>query len=63
VAFQTKNAEGVRLIDRSAINAVLVLVLLTSTLGPTLTEYFGRQRLAQQDAEAHGSDFLAQPAH
>jgi Kef-type K+ transport system membrane component KefB len=63
VAFQTKNAAGVRLIDQPAINAVLVLVLVTSTLGPTLTEHFGRQRLAQQDTEAHGTGFLAQPAH
>jgi Kef-type K+ transport system membrane component KefB len=51
VAFQTKNAEGVRLIDEPVINTVLVLVVVTSILGPTLTEYFGRQ-LAQQEAAA-----------
>jgi Kef-type K+ transport system membrane component KefB len=43
VAFQTKNAAGVRLIDESMINTVLVLVVVTSILGPMLTEYFGRQ--------------------
>ena len=64
VAFQCKNAAGVRLIDEPAVNAVLVLVVVTSILGPTLTEHFGRQRLAQKDAEAHGTGgLLAQPAH
>jgi Kef-type K+ transport system membrane component KefB len=52
VAFQAKNAAGVRLIDESVINTVLVLVVVTSILGPMLTEYFGRQRLAEQDAVA-----------
>jgi Kef-type K+ transport system membrane component KefB len=52
VAFQCKNAAGVRLIDQPVVNAVLVLVVVTSILGPVLTEYFGRQRLAEQDAAA-----------
>jgi hypothetical protein len=52
VAFQTKNADGVRLIDEPVINTVLVLVVVTSILGPMLTESFGRQRLAEQDAAA-----------
>jgi Kef-type K+ transport system membrane component KefB len=52
VAFQTKNAAGVRLIDERVINTVLVLVVVTSILGPILTESFGRQRLAEQEAAA-----------
>jgi Kef-type K+ transport system membrane component KefB len=52
VAFQAKNAAGVRLIDESVINTVLVLVVVTSILGPMLTEYFGRQLLAQKDTAA-----------
>jgi Kef-type K+ transport system membrane component KefB len=52
VAFQCKNAAGVRLLDQAAVNAVLVLVVVTSILGPMLTEYFGRQRLAENDAPA-----------
>jgi Kef-type K+ transport system membrane component KefB len=52
VAFQATNAAGVRLIDQSVVNAVLVLVVVTSILGPMLTEYFGRQRLAEQEAAA-----------
>jgi Kef-type K+ transport system membrane component KefB len=50
VAFQIKNAAGVRLIDEPVINTVLVLVVVTSILGPLLTEHFGRQVLAQQAA-------------
>ena len=52
VAFQTRNAAGERLIDEPVINTVLVLVVVTSILGPILTERFGRQRLAEQDAAA-----------
>jgi hypothetical protein len=63
VAFQTKNAAGVRLIDEPAINTVLVLVVVTSILGPMLTEYFGRQLLAQQDAAAKAAALLPQTAN
>jgi Kef-type K+ transport system membrane component KefB len=63
VAFQTKNAAGVRLIDEAAINTVLVLVVVTSILGPMLTEYFGRQRLAEQDAARGAAAFVPQPPH
>jgi Kef-type K+ transport system membrane component KefB len=52
VAYQTKNAEGVRLIDEPVLNTVLVLVVVTSLLGPGLTEFFGRRRLAEQGAAA-----------
>jgi Kef-type K+ transport system membrane component KefB len=49
VAFQCKNSAGVRLIDQEVVNAVLVLVVVTSVLGPILTEYYGRKRLAEED--------------
>jgi Kef-type K+ transport system membrane component KefB len=52
VAFDCKNAAGVRLIDQSVVNAVLVLVVVTCILGPMLTEHFGRQRLAELDPSA-----------
>jgi hypothetical protein len=55
VAFQTRNPAGDRLIDEPVINTVLVLVVITSILGPMLTEYFGRQRLAEQDAAARAA--------
>jgi Kef-type K+ transport system membrane component KefB len=57
-AFETKDAAGVRLIDEPVLNTILVLVVVTSILGPTLTEYFGRQRLAEQDAAAKAADVL-----
>jgi len=47
VAFETKDAAGVRLIDEPVLNTILVLVVVSSLLVPLLTEYFGRQRLAE----------------
>jgi Kef-type K+ transport system membrane component KefB len=52
VAYQCKNAEGVRLIDEPMINTVLVLVVITSLLGPVLTEIAAGQRLLEQCAAA-----------
>jgi Kef-type K+ transport system membrane component KefB len=49
VAFETRNAAGVRLIDEAMINTVLVMVVVTSILGPLLTEHFGRQCLKHQE--------------
>lgn len=43
VAFDTKNSAGVRLIDEPVINTVIVLMVVTSFLGPVLTERFGKQ--------------------
>jgi hypothetical protein len=62
VAYQTKNSAGVRLIDEPVINTVLVLVVVTSLLGPVLTEYYGRQRLAEQAAAAGPAVLLPQTA-
>jgi hypothetical protein len=50
VSIETKNAEGVRLIDEPVLNSMLVQVVVNSIPGPLLTEFFGRQRLAEQDA-------------
>jgi Kef-type K+ transport system membrane component KefB len=63
VAFQTRNAAGVRLIDEPVINTVLVLVVVTSILGPVLTEHFGRQCLAEQAAAARSAAILPQTAN
>jgi Kef-type K+ transport system membrane component KefB len=63
VAYQATNAAGVRLIDESVVNAVLVLVVVTSILGPVLTEYFGRKRLAEQDAAARDGASLPKTAN
>ena len=63
MAFQAKNAAGARLIDESVVNAVLVLVVVTSILGPMLTEYYGRQRLAERDATAEEGASLPKTAN
>jgi Kef-type K+ transport system membrane component KefB len=55
VAYQTKDAAGTRLIDEPVLNTVLVLVVVTSILGPLLTQRYGRHYLAQQP-EAAKSD-------
>jgi Kef-type K+ transport system membrane component KefB len=59
VAYDTRNAAGQRLLDSQVLNAVLVLMLTTSILGPVLTDLFaprlvrGRGRL--NPAVAHGA--------
>lgn len=40
VAFSTFNSAGQRLLDDKMLNVVLVVVLMTSILGPVLTEHF-----------------------
>jgi hypothetical protein len=39
-AYKTFDPNGQRLLDTQMLNVVLVLVLVTSTLGPVLTAYF-----------------------
>jgi len=46
VAYQTRDAGGRRLLDNHMLNAVLVLMLTTSILGPVMTERFA-PRLAR----------------
>lgn len=50
VAFETINAEGIRLIDEPIINTVIVLMVVTSILGPVLTERFSQQLVAEKSA-------------
>ena len=49
VAYDTFDPAGQRLIDRELLNAVLVLMLTTSILGPVLTERFA-PRLREEGA-------------
>ena len=55
VAFQAKNPSGQRLIDEPLLNSVIVLMVVTSLLGPVLTEWFGR-RLARTTQQALPAD-------
>jgi Kef-type K+ transport system membrane component KefB len=45
VAYDTHNAAGKRMLDGTMLNAVLVLMLATSILGPVLTERFAPRML------------------
>ena len=55
VAYQAKNAAGVRLIDEPVINTVVVLLVATSILGPMLTERFGRELAGRSPATGKAS--------
>ena len=52
VAYEAKNADGVRLIDEPIINTVIVLMVVTSVLGPVLTERFGKRLVGNSNCEA-----------
>jgi hypothetical protein len=41
VAYNTLNAAGERLLNESMLNAVVVLVIVTSVAGPMLTKRYG----------------------
>lgn len=43
VAYDTRNAAGERLIGEPVLNSVIVLLVVTSVLGPILTERFARR--------------------
>ncbi len=53
VGYDAVNAAGVRLLDQRMLNTVLVLVVVTSILGPVLTEVYAR-RLAPGGIGATG---------
>jgi Kef-type K+ transport system membrane component KefB len=51
VGYSTLNAAGERLLTEEIFNAVLVLLVVTSSLGPILTELF-TPRMIRQEAQA-----------
>jgi hypothetical protein len=51
VAYHTVNSDGQRLLDERMLNAVLVLMLVTSILGPLLTERFAPGMLGAETDE------------
>ncbi|WP_428670855.1 cation:proton antiporter [Reyranella sp.] len=50
VALQTTNAAGKPLLDKPMFNAVLVMLVVSSTLGPLLTQRFARRMALTQRA-------------
>jgi Kef-type K+ transport system membrane component KefB len=61
VAYEAKNSAGQRLIEEPVLNSVIVLMVVTSALGPILTELFGR-RLATAKSDEMISAGQRQPA-
>jgi Kef-type K+ transport system membrane component KefB len=59
VAFEAKNAEGRRLIDEPVLNSVIVLMVVTSFLGPILTEWFGKRLAADSKTALPATGELA----
>jgi uncharacterized protein YybS (DUF2232 family) len=53
VAYNTIGTGGQRLLDGHVLNAVLVLMLASSILGPVLTERFALRLVADTLAAAH----------
>jgi uncharacterized protein YybS (DUF2232 family) len=51
VAYDTVNAAGRRMLDDRILNAVFVLMLATSILGPVLTERFAPRTLEDDARE------------
>jgi Kef-type K+ transport system membrane component KefB len=50
VGYNTLNSAGVRLLDEKMFNAVLVLLVVTSILGPALTEIFAPGMIKEEAA-------------
>ena len=50
-AYQAKNAANLPLIDEPVLNSILVLVVVSSILGPILTEVFGKRMAAVKESE------------
>lgn len=53
-AYEAKTADGRRLIDEPVLNSVIVLMVVTSLLGPVLTAVFGRRLAPASRTEAMG---------
>src|SRR4051794_8125183 len=59
VAFEARNVEGRRLIDEPVLNSVIVLMVVTSMLGPILTEQFGKRLVAGPNPAPSATSELA----
>jgi Kef-type K+ transport system membrane component KefB len=61
VAFNTISPAGVRLIDRTMLDAILILMVITSIMGPALTQHFA-PRLLQTRAARFPAPLVANPS-
>jgi hypothetical protein len=58
VGYQAVNSAGERLIDTQMLNTVLVLVIVTSVLGPILVEHFVRRADVRETPEFEPASVL-----
>jgi Kef-type K+ transport system membrane component KefB len=58
-AHEAKNPAGSRLIDEPILNSIIVLMVVTSVLGPVLTEVFGKRMAAQKEMAFASSEVVA----
>lgn len=63
VGYQTFNKSGQRLIDEPMLNTVLVLVVVTSVVGPILTERHARRLSGKQPAPRQDQSVLGRSAY
>ena len=57
-AFEAKNSAGTPLIDEPILNSVLVLMVVTSVLGPVLTEMFGKRMATEREERSASAEVL-----
>jgi Kef-type K+ transport system membrane component KefB len=55
-AYEAKDASGARLIDERIVNNVLILMVVTSVLGPILTEVFGKRIVVKEESQTAPKD-------
>jgi hypothetical protein len=53
VGFDTFNPAGERLIDQNILNVVFVLILVTATAGPIMTQHYAPLMLASSTSNQH----------
>jgi Kef-type K+ transport system membrane component KefB len=53
VGFDTFNPAGERLIDQDILNVVFVLILVTATAGPIMTQHYAPLMLASSTDDTH----------
>jgi Kef-type K+ transport system membrane component KefB len=59
-AHEAKNPAGSRLIDEPILNSIIVLMVVTSVLGPVLTEVYGKRMAAEKEKVLVSSEALPQ---
>lgn len=62
VGYQTVNAAGVHLLDQRMLNTILVLVVVTSIVGPVLTERALRMLAGPTPVPGDGPEPVARAA-